>query len=261
MRYVLANWKMYPSVDEARAVLAAVQAGLAERLDPGSTLPQVIVCPPFVALAPLRALVDDRVVRLGAQNCHWEQRGPYTGEVSAAMLRGLADYVLVGHSERRAAGETDAQIAAKVAAVAAAGLVPIVFVGEDDAADDPRQATEQRLRRALSRIDPARQPFIVVYEPAWAIGAPEPAPPDHVRRAVHHLKAALAGLGTSEPAVLYGGAVDGDDLDQLLALESLDGVGATRATLDADSFLHIIERVASHGEAPGTGGAGALPSP
>lgn len=245
MRYVLANWKMYPTTERARAVLAGVQAGLADQLDAGSRLPRVIVCPPFVALAPLRALVDDRVVRLGAQNCHWEQRGPYTGEISASMLRGLVDYVMVGHSERRAAGETDEQIAAKVAAVAASGLVPIVFVGEDDVDDDPLQATEERLRRALSRVDPAAQPFVVVYEPAWAIGAPEPAPRDHVRQAIHHLKAALAELGKPKPVVLYGGAVDEDNLDQLLSVENLDGVGATRATLDADSFLHIIDRVAS----------------
>ena len=244
MQYVLANWKMYPTIEQARAVLAGVQTGLADQLDAGSRLPRVIVCPPFVALTPLRALVDDRIVRLGAQNCHWESCGPYTGEVSASMLRGLVDDVMVGHSERRGAGETDEQIAAKVAAVAAAGLVPIVFVGEDDVDDDPRQATE-RLRRALSRADPAVQPFLVVYEPAWAIGAPEPAPRDRIRRAVDHLKAALAELGTPEPVVLYGGAVDEDDLDQLLSLENLDGVGATRATLDADTFLHIIDRVAS----------------
>ncbi len=245
MRYVLANWKMYPTIEQARAVLAGVQAGLADQVDAESRLPRVIVCPPFVALAPLRALVDDRLVRLGAQNCHWEQRGPYTGEISASMLRGLVDYVMVGHSERRTAGEADEQIAAKVAAVAAAGLVPIVFVGEDDVDDDPCGATEERLRRALSRIDPTAQPFVVVYEPAWAIGAAKPAPRDHVRRAVHHLKAVLAELGTPKPVVLYGGAVDEDNLDQLLSLENLDGVGATRATLDADSFLHIIDRVAS----------------
>lgn len=244
MRYVLANWKMYPTIDQARAVLAGVQAGLGDRLDAGSRLPRVIVCPPFIALTALRALVDDRVVRLGAQNCHWEQRGPYTGEISTSMLRGLVEYVMVGHSERRAAGETDEQIAAKVAAVVAAGLVPIVFVGEDEVDDDPRRATQERLVRALARADPVTQPFLVVYEPAWAIGAPEPAPPDHVRRAVDHLKGALLELGTPDPVVLYGGAVDEDDIDQLLSLENLDGVGATRATLDPESFLHIIEQVA-----------------
>ena len=244
MRYVLANWKMYPTIDQACAVLAGVQAGLAGQIDAGSRRPRVIVCPPFIALAPLRALVDDRLVRLGAQNCHWEQRGPCTGEISTSMLRGLVEYVMVGHSERRAAGETDEQVAAKVAAVAAAGLVPIVFVGEDDVDDDPRQATGERLVRALARTDPATQPFLVVYEPAWAIGAPEPAPPEHVRRAVDHLKATLGELGTPDPAVLYGGAVDVDDLDQLLSLENLDGVGATRATLDPDSFVRIIQQVA-----------------
>jgi triosephosphate isomerase (TIM) len=244
MRYVLANWKMYPTVDEACSVLAGVQARLADRLAAESTLPRVIVCPPFVALAALRGLADDRVVRLGAQNCHWEPRGPYTGEISTSMLRGLVEYVMVGHSERRAAGETDEQIAAKVAAVAGAGLVPIVFVGEDEVGDDPRQAAHERLGRALARADPATQPLLVVYEPAWAIGGREPAPPDRVRRAVDHLKGALVRLGTPDPVVLYGGAVDEDDIEPLLSLDNLDGVGATRATLDPESFLHIIEQVA-----------------
>lgn len=244
MRYVLANWKMYPTIDQARAVLAGVRAGLADRLAAGSGLPRVIVCPPFVALTALRALVDDRVVRLGAQNCHWEQWGPYTGEISTSMLHGLVEYVLVGHSERRAAGETDEQVAAKVAAVAGAGLVPVVFVGEDDVDDDPCEAAEERLVRALARADPVTQPFLVVYEPAWAVGGREPAPPDHVRRAVDHLKATLLELGTPDPVVLYGGAVDRDGVDRLSSLENLDGVGATRATLDAESFLHVIDQVA-----------------
>ena len=253
MRYVLANWKMYPTVGEARAVLATVQADLADKLALGLPSPRVIVCPPFVALASLREVVDGRVLRLGAQNCHWEERGPYTGEISATMLHGLVDYVMVGHSERRAAGETDDQVAAKVAAIASAGLEPILFVGEDDTGDDTHRATEERLRRGLSLVDPATQRFLVVYEPAWAIGASDPAPPAHVGRAVDHIKAVLGDLGTPEPVVLYGGAVDGDDLDDFLRLDNLDGVGATRATLDADSFFHIVERVAS------SGGAGAQP--
>ena len=248
MRYVLANWKMYPTIEEAREVVATVQAGLLERLEAGCDLPRVIVCPPFVALAALRAVADDRVVRLGAQNCHWEQTGPFTGEISAAMLRDLVEYVMVGHSERRAAGETDDQVAAKVAAVASAGLVPIVFVGEDEPDDDARRGTEEPVRRALARIDPATQPFVLVYEPAWAIGAPEPAPAPRVREAVDHLKATLGGLGTPEPVVLYGGGVDEDDLDDFAGLDSLDGVGATRATLDPRSFLRIVDRVAGLSE-------------
>src|SRR5829696_7429644 len=98
MRYVLANWKMYPTVDEAVALLGAIQAGLGERTRGDGTPPRVIVCPPFVALVPLRALADDRLVGLGAQNCHWESEGPYTGEVSPRMLRRVVDYGMVGHS-------------------------------------------------------------------------------------------------------------------------------------------------------------------
>ena len=91
MKYILANWKMYPTVDEALALLSDIQDGLLERARSGVTLPRVIVCPPFVSLAPLRAVADERVVRLGAQNCHWEPDGPHTGEVSPTMLRGLVD--------------------------------------------------------------------------------------------------------------------------------------------------------------------------
>ncbi|MDP9387141.1 MAG: triose-phosphate isomerase [Actinomycetota bacterium] len=243
MKYVLANWKMYPTLDRARRVLEAVQAGLRERLESGHTLPRVIVCPPFVALAPLRAMADDRVVRLGAQNCHWEPHGPYTGEISTTMLRGLVEYVMVGHSERRAAGETDEQVARKVASVARAGLVPILCVGEDERGDAIREA-EHRLRRGVSLIDVRTQPLVVVYEPSWAIGGARAAPTEHVRRAVEHLKGVLARLGAAEPEILYGGSVAEDNVDELAQLEMLDGVGATRATLDAAAFLRIIDRVA-----------------
>ena len=243
MRYVLANWKMYPTNDEAQALLAAVQAGLRQRAGSGGTPPRVIICPPFVSLVALRAVADDALVRLGAQNCHWERQGPYTGEISPRMLRGLVDYVLVGHSERRAAGDTDEHIARKVAAVADEELVPVLFVGEDDRGDDAVHQTERRLRCGLSLVDVASQPVLVVYEPSWAIGAEEAAPAGHIRRAVEHLKGVLAGLGASEPAVLYGGTVDGDNVGQLAELEVLDGLGATRASLRADGFLRIIDRV------------------
>jgi triosephosphate isomerase len=231
--YVLSNWKMYPTVDEARALLAAVQARLLARRH---RAPRVIVCPPVVALAPLREVVDASVVRLGAQHCHWEEEGPHTGEISARMLRGLADYVMVGHRDRRAGGQTDDQVARTLEAVVRNGLVPILFVGGDE--------TEQRLRSGLSRIDPAGHEVLVVYEPEWAIGADQAAPADHVRRAVERLKGVLGELGAGEPKVLYGGTVNDGNLDELLRIEALDGVGATRAGLDPEAFLRIVDRVA-----------------
>lgn len=228
MRYVLSNWKMYPTVDEARSLLLAVQAGLLERAHP---LPCVIVCPPAVALAPLREVVDGRVVRLGAQHCHWEDEGPHTGEISARMLRGLVDYVMVGHQDRRARGQTDEEVARTVEAVVRYGMTPILFV-----------ETERQLRAGLARIHPATHDLLVVYEPSWAIGAGRAAPAEHVREAVGRLKSVVAGT-----PVLYGGTVNEGNLDELAAIDVLDGLGATRAGLDPQAFLRIIDRVARRG--------------
>lgn len=245
MGYVLANWKMYPTVDEARALLVAIQDGLRRRADAGAALPRPIVCPPFVALAPLRAVADDRLVALGAQTCHWEQDGPHTGEVSPRMLRGFADYVMVGHSERRAAGETDDQVARKVEAVVHAGLVPILFVGEDDPGDDAIGRTEARLRSGLSRVDPGRRRVLIVYEPTWAIGADHAAGAERVAAVVEHVKALLVDMGAATPEVLYGGTVNDGNVDEFAALAVLDGVGATRASLDVERFLALVDRLTS----------------
>ena len=242
--YVLANWKMYVGPAETAALFARVQDGLREQARSSPALPVVIVCPTAISLTAIDAIADRRLVRLGAQNCHWEPSGPYTGEVSPAMLAGLVDYVLVGHSERRRAGETDEQIARKVAAVAARAMTPILFVGEDEATAAAAAETEERLERGLAGVDLARRPVLVVYEPAWAIGADVPAAADHVRTIVARLKQRLRQRGAQRPAVIYGGAVSADNVGRFTAIDSLDGVGATRGALDARGFLTIVEHVA-----------------
>ena len=234
---------MHTTVGQAVALVQAIQRGLQERASRGQQLPTVIVCPPFVSLVPLRAIVDQRLVRLGAQNCHWDQEGPHTGEISPLMLVGLAQYVLVGHSERRAAGESDEQIASKVAAVAAAGLTPVLFVGEDEPGAGARSQTEQRLRHGTCRIDLGRQAVLVVYEPAWAIGADRAAGAEYVREMVAGLKDLLRRLRASDPEVIYGGTVHKENIEQFTRLDVLDGVGATRASLDVQGFLAMIDRV------------------
>ncbi len=244
MKYVLSSWKMYPTVGQAQASFEAIQRGLQERAQRGAVGPRVILCPPFLSLVSFAALVDRRVLALGAQNCHWEADGAYTGEISPRMLQGLVDYVLVGHSERRAAGETDEQITWKVAAVAQHGLTPILLVGEDDPGEDAILASEQRLRHGLSGVDVRTQPVLVVYEPTWAIGTEETASTSHVRRSVTHLKDVLTDMGASEPQVLYGGSVNDDNVVALARLDVLDGVGAGRASLDAAQFLRLIDQVA-----------------
>jgi triosephosphate isomerase len=242
--YVLANWKMYPGPDEATALFARIQDHLRDASRRPLALPIVIVCPPAIALMPIRAMVDRRLVRLGAQNCHWEASGPYTGEISAAMLAGLVDYVLIGHSERRRAGETDEQIARKVAAVAANAMTPVLFVGEDEPTAAATEETEDRLERGLARVDVARRPVLVVYEPTWAIGVDAPAAADHVGAVAARLKERLREKGAQRPEVIYGGSVMADNVGQFTAIDVLDGVGATRATLDVRQFATIVEHVA-----------------
>jgi triosephosphate isomerase (TIM) len=244
MSYVLANWKMHTTPSEGVRWLGAAQAALEDRLGSDGDRPTAIVCPPFVSLTRMKAAVDERLVRLGAQNCHWEREGPHTGEVSPTMLAGLVDYVLVGHSERRAAGETDEQIAKKVAAAAAAGLTPILFVGEDEPSDRAAQHTERRLERGLAELDLESHRPLVVYEPTWAVGAERPADPEHVRGVVERLKARLGGLGVRTPEVIYGGTVSADTVERFAGIAALDGVGATRASLDPAEFLRIFDAVA-----------------
>lgn len=244
MKYVLSSWKMYPTVAQAQASFEAIQLGLQERAQRGTVLPQVILCPPFLSLVPFAGLVDRNVLALGAQNCHWEAEGPYTGEISPRMLQGFVDYVLVGHNERRAAGETDEQVARKVAAVAGHGLTPILLVGEDDPGEDAILRSEQQLRQGLSGIAVGRQPVLVVYEPTWAIGTEKPASAMHVERSVAHLKTVLTDMRAAEPTILYGGSVNDANVDALAGLDVLDGVGAGRASLDSGQFLRLVDQVA-----------------
>lgn len=243
MKYLLANWKMYTTTVEAVALFAEVQQGLRERADGKKVLPLPIICPPFLSLALIRAFIDHDLARLGGQNCHWEPEGPYTGEISPTMLKEVADYVLVGHSERRAAGETDELIARKVSAAAGAQLIPIVFVGEDERTGSAASQSEQRLIAALSGIDAGEHSLLVVYEPTWAVGADRPADVDYVFEVVAHLKARMVELGVNEPEVIYGGTVTADNVRQFAELEVLDGVGATRASLNAGEFLAILDQL------------------
>ncbi|MBV9142792.1 MAG: triosephosphate isomerase [Pseudonocardiales bacterium] len=247
VKYLLANWKMHTTVDQALTLVQAIQKGLRERAARGQLLPSIIICPPFVSLAPVQAVIDKRLIRLGAQNCHWEKQGPHTGEISPVMLTGLAQYVLVGHSERRATGESDGQIARKAAAAAEAGLTPILFVGEDEPGAGARSQTEHRLREGISRIDLSRQNVLVVYEPTWAIGADRAADPDYVHEMVTHLKDVLRRLETSDPEVLYGGTVNKETIQHFARLDVLDGVGATRASLNAQGLLAMIDQVTDSG--------------
>jgi triosephosphate isomerase len=128
-----------------------------------------------------------------------------------------------------------------------AGLTPILFIGEDEPGAGARAQTTHRLRHGLSRIDLSQQAVLVVYEPAWAIGADRPADAEYVREMVAGIKDLLRRLGASNPEVLYGGTVKKENIEQFARLDVLDGVGATRASLDAHGFLAMIDRMVGSG--------------
>ncbi|MCL5799062.1 MAG: triose-phosphate isomerase [Gammaproteobacteria bacterium] len=243
-RPVVANWKMYGD----RRTLAAWAQALEERLGASPTGP-VVVCPPFPYLLLFAGV---RRYALGAQDVADEEDGAYTGCVSAAMLRDCGcRYVIVGHSERRTCqGERDPLIARKVARALAAGLRPIVCLGESQAERDAGR-TEEVLLRALEAVlgilgpPGAESPELhLAYEPLWAIGSGRPAGPEDVA-SVHallrrRLRAHDAKMADRTP-ILYGGSVRAPQARELRALEDVDGLLVGGASRDVDEF-HAICR-------------------
>ena len=241
-RVLAGNWKMNLTVADARALYAAIAD--ARKLHPGVT---TIVFPPFTALAPLARERAGGGPALGAQNIHAEPRGAFTGEVSAEQVREAgADYVLVGHSERRRLFcENDLIARAKVGAAWRAGLTPVLCIGET-LAERERRETQEILARQLARAlegAPARAPLLVAYEPVWAIGTGVVATPDQVSEAHGWVQAELRKLGRLGPQastpVLYGGSVDPKNAAPLAGLPEVDGFLVGGASLSAPGFLAI----------------------
>ena len=205
----------------------------------------VAVCPPAVWLEAVAERVRESPVRLGAQNVHPAASGAHTGEVSAGMLREVgADYVIVGHSERRAAGETSAFVADKVEAAAQAGLVPILCVGEtldEREAGDAEATVLAQLADSLAGVTQiGASSLVVAYEPVWAIGTGRTATPEQAQAMHAALRRALAERGGEGVEILYGGSVKPDNAAELFAQPDLDGALVGGASLDAGSFAAIV---------------------
>jgi triosephosphate isomerase len=232
--------KLYLGYADSRRWLAAVAEQAAELAGVG-----LFVMPSFPLLPAAAELLAGTGVRFGAQNAHHEQRGPYTGEVSPAMIAELgADFVEVGHAERRALfGESDAVVAAKLAAVAEAGLTPVLCVGETERGDGSAGAVDtvrRQLDAGLVRY-PAHAPLVVAYEPVWAIGAPQPAGPGLINAVTAAVRGHLAGR---ELAVLYGGSAR-PGLYPELGPDGPDGLFVGRAAHDVHNLVRIVREVRS----------------
>jgi triosephosphate isomerase len=247
---IAANWKMHTIPSEAAGLAATIAARTAD--------PDVVrvICPPFVALAPVRDALAGTGVAVGAQNVHHETTGAYTGEVSAPMLVGLATWVIVGHSERRRdAAETDELIGRKLQRAREAGLRPILCVGEQLAEREAGRAEEvvdRQLRGALAGSgggDDGPIPFaglVIAYEPVWAIGtgrnargADAAAMADAIRATLGHIGAADGGSGLP---ILYGGSVSAANIGEFLAEPAIDGALVGGASLKPDEMAGIVGR-------------------
>jgi triosephosphate isomerase len=243
---VAGNWKMNTTVGEGIALVDA----LLPLIGDVSSVDRV-VCPPFVSLHPIAKRLSGSEVGVGAQNLYFEAKGAYTGEVSAAMLQGLASYVLIGHSERRQLfGETDEFVAKKIVAAFGAGLTPILCVGET-LAERHWGATESVLRRhvhtALQGLD-AAPGLIVAYEPVWAIGTGRAATTEDANEGCRFLRAEIEALFGPKVAratrIQYGGSVTPANATELLSQPDIDGALVGGASLVPESFAAIVRAAA-----------------
>ena len=240
---VAGNWKMYKTEQQAEEYIQA----LLPRVSALDGV-EVAICVPFT---DVRAMVDSARgsrVEVYAQNMHHEPEGPFTGEISAPMLLELGVRgVVLGHSERRAMfGESDRALALKVPVALAAGLVPILCVGETEQerdADETDRKLRQQVREDLAGVAAERLGDVVIaYEPIWAIGTGRVATPEQAQEAIAFIRALVAdrdAAAAEQVRILYGGSVKPENARELLALEDVDGALVGGASLDADSFAQI----------------------
>ena len=251
---IAGNWKMYKTAGEG----AILVQGIEERVDAYWDTVDVVVCPPFTALKSVSTVIELDKLRVGlaAQNVHWEAEGAFTGEISVRMLSDLrCNYCIVGHSERRDMfGDTDETVNRKVKALFAAGIVPILCVGESlDTRDAGETDTFVRgqVRAALEGVsaeDAAK--LVVAYEPIWAIGTgltPTPEAANDVCRSIRATVGALFGQPVAiQVRILYGGSAKPENIGLFMPEPDIDGALIGGAALDADSFASMVKTAADY---------------
>ena len=245
--FVTGNWKMNTDSHGSVGLADSIVAGSLETA--GQTV-DVAVCPPFVYLQAVAKALSASSISVGAQDIYTEQKGPFTGEISASMLKDVGCvYVLCGHSERRhVIGETDELINKKVSAAIGGGLLPILCVGEkieQRQADKTNEVVTRQLKSGLAGLSADKVAAVTLaYEPVWAIGTGLTATPQQAQQ-VHALIRELLGEMVQEELaedirILYGGSVKPDNAAELMAQHDIDGLLVGGASLKADDFLAIV---------------------
>ena len=242
------NWKMHLDRAGARELLRELR----EQLD-GLEGVEVVIFPPAPWLGDAADALEGSTLRIGAQNAYWLPHGAYTGEVGAAMLVGAADYVLVGHSERRHVfGESDEDTGRKLDAVLGLALQPILAVGEQREEREGGRTAEvlqRQLDAAFASVDRLPEGFTIAYEPVWAIGTGLTATPEIAQATVADIRRMVAerfGEASAETCrIQYGGSVNADNVADLASQPDIDGALVGGASLDASAFATICRAVAA----------------
>lgn len=241
---IAANWKMHMTIADAQELTRGVVRGCTDLRDI-----DIVIAPPFTALAIAEQETHGSPVQLGAQNIYWEESGAFTGEISPDMIKDAGcTYAIVAHSERRQLfGETDKSANRKVLAALTHGLTPILCVGETDAERD-RGVTfvvvDRQIKEALKDVTASQlETIVIAYEPIWAIGTGRTATPAQAEEVHQSIRGQLAKLSSPEAAakvrILYGGSVKPDNVDDLMAEVDIDGALVGGASLKVESFNRI----------------------
>jgi triosephosphate isomerase (TIM) len=246
---VAGNWKMNKTVAQARDLVSKMSAQLREVANV-----EKVLCPPFTSLPALSAMLEGSDIGLGAQNMHWEEQGAFTGEVAPAMVKEFCNYVIIGHSERRAYfGETDENVNRKLSAALKFNLTPIVCVGETlDQYESglTSEVVRRQISLGLAGMDAAfGVRLVVAYEPVWAIGTGKASSGENANEVLARvIRPALSDLFGDEVTqsirILYGGSVTASNASEFFTQSEIDGALVGGASLKADEFIGITKAAA-----------------
>ncbi len=242
---IAGNWKMYKTVSESIQTAKRLK-----ELAQDAAGVEIMIAPAFTALVPVAEALEGSRIAVGAQNVHWEKEGAYTGEISTAMLVAAGcRFCIIGHSERREYfGESDDAVNKKIAAALAAGLVPVMCIGESEKqreADQTFSVLDKQLKIGLKGLfADALRPLVIAYEPIWAIGTGKTATSAQAQEVHRFLRSTLSELQGDVLAqgtrILYGGSVKPGNIAELMGMPDIDGALVGGASLDAETFGRIV---------------------
>ena len=238
---------MNKTIGESIDLANAIKRGVIDEVNV-----EVVLCPPYTSLSDVNEMIIDTGIKLGAQNCYWEDSGAFTGEIAPAMLKSAGcTYVIVGHSERRALfGETNETVNKKMKAALKEGLKPIMCVGErleEREGNKTFDVVKSHVEGGLKGIEKSQmQNIVIAYEPVWAIGTGKTATPDEAQEVHKFIRELLSKLydksSAEEVRIQYGGSVKPDNAEILMSQKDVDGALVGGASLKAESFVEIVKK-------------------